>query len=260
MKLSVIIITKNAELTIEDTLKSVEFADEIIIVDSHSTDNTLKISEKYTDKIYVHDWQGYGKQKNRALSYAKGEWILNLDADEHLDEKLKVTIKEVIKNDQYDAYKIPIRMTFYNKRLKYSSSPTRHVRLFKKDGAQYSTDIVHEKIVLSDNTKVGSLRDPIWHDSFQDVHHALYKINRYSSYSAKIRLNGNKRSPGIIKSFFSALWMFVRSYILQLGFLDGREGLLFAVLNAQGSFYRHVKQIYPDRNIDSLPSTNSESS
>lgn len=254
MMLSVIIITKNAELTLEQTLKSVSFADEIIIVDSNSTDKTLDIAAKFTKKVFRHDdWQGYGVQKNRALSYAKGDWVLNLDADEYVDDKLKDEIIKAIKINVAGGYKIPIRMTFYNKKLKFSSSPTRHIRLFKREQAKYSLDIVHEKILLPNDVVVKSLKYPIWHNSFRDLYHAVYKINRYSSYSAKVRLNELKKPPGIFRSYGSSMWMFFRSYILQGGFLDGKEGLLFACLNAQGSFYRHLKQIYPDKNLDKLP-------
>lgn len=252
--LSVIIITKNAGDTLKRCLESVHFANEIIIIDSGSTDSTIDIAKQFTQKVYSYcDWQGYGIQKNRALAFATGNWILNLDADECLDDKLQQEIIIALKAQKYDAYKIPIRMSFYGKKLKYSSSPSRHIRLFKRKDANFSQDIVHEKILLPKATKISALKHPIWHDSFKDLNHALFKMNRYSSYSAKIRKLEKNSPPSILHSLFSSIWMFLRCFILQRGFLDGKEGFVLACLNAQGAFYRHLKQIYIDKNLDNLP-------
>ncbi|AAU26909.1 TPA: glycosyltransferase family 2 protein [Legionella pneumophila] len=253
--LSVIIITKNEEANIRRCLESVHFADEIIVLDSGSTDNTLAIAREYTDKVFSTDWQGYGIQKDRALQKAQGDWVLNLDADESVSSELRQEILQAISSDTADAFRIPIQMIFYNQVLKYSGSPKRHIRLFKRENASYSKDIVHEKVLIPVNARVGKLKKPIWHHSFSDVHHVLYKLNKYSSYSAKIRIESNEK-VGLVKTFFSALWMFVRCLFLQKGFLDGRAGFLFAVFGAQGAFYRGVKQIYKDRDINKLPSVN----
>ncbi|WP_230311684.1 glycosyltransferase family 2 protein, partial [Legionella pneumophila] len=207
--LSVIIITKNEEANIRRCLESVHFADEIIVLDSGSTDNTLAIAREYTDKVFSTDWQGYGIQKDRALQKAQGDWVLNLDADESVSSELRQEILQAISSDTADAFRIPIQMIFYNQVLKYSGSPKRHIRLFKRENASYSKDIVHEKVLIPVNARVGKLKKPIWHHSFSDVHHVLYKLNKYSSYSAKIRIESNEK-VGLVKTFFSALWMFVR--------------------------------------------------
>lgn len=245
--LSVIIITKNEENNIERCLKSVQWADELIVLDSGSTDNTVSIAKKFTDKVYSNaEWQGYGVQKQRALNYASGKWILNLDADESVDETLKKQLLEIMVADEVDACRVPIQMYFYNQPLKYSWAPKRHVRLFKKEGAYFSEDIVHEKIVLPDCANIKQLDYPIAHHSFQDISHALYKINKYSSYTAHIRLQ-KKQSASLGKVIGATGWMFLRCYLLQKGFLDGKAGFLMAVFNAQGTFYRGMKQIYPDK-------------
>lgn len=248
---SVVIITKNEELNIRRCLESIQWADEIILLDSGSSDNTVAIAKEYTDKVYTTapaEWHGYGVQKQRALAYATGDWILNLDADEVVDDNLKQAIIGAMEANKADAYRIPIRMNFYGKALRYSSSPKRHIRLFKRDGANYSDDIVHEKIVLPADSKIGQLCEPIMHHSFLDVSHALYKINNYSSSSAKIRINEKKHTT-LLRVMIGTCWMFCRCYLLQRGFLDGREGFLFALFNAQGTFYRGVKQLYCDRSI-----------
>lgn len=250
--LTVIIISKNEEANIKRCLESVRFADEIILLDSGSTDNTMAIAKQYTEHVFLTDWLGYGVQKQRALSKARGDWVLNLDADESISEKLQQEIKEAITSNKADAYRIAIQMFFYNHPLKYSASPSRHIRLFKRENARYSNDIVHEKIILPPSMVIGKLKNAIMHHSFQDVSHVLYKLNKYSSYSAKIRIESNK-STGFSKVFLSTSWMFFRCFILQRGFLDGKLGFLFALFSAQGTFYRGIKQIYSDKNIDKLP-------
>lgn len=245
--LSVIIITKNEEQRIARCLESVRFADEVIVLDSGSTDRTVEIAKTFTSHVYSHtDWQGYGVQKQRALSYATGDWVLNLDADEWVDSTLKATLLKVMADKQYDAYRVPIRLCFYGQPQRFSSSPTRHARLFKRKGAKFSDDLVHEKIVLPPSARIGQLNMPILHDSFLDISHAIQKMNRYSSYSAKIRLT-EKKPAGLYQACLGASWMFFRCYVLQRGFLDGRSGFILAILNAQGSFYRGIKQIYPDK-------------
>jgi glycosyltransferase involved in cell wall biosynthesis len=250
--LSVIVIVKNEAHYIQRCLASVQWADEIIVLDSGSTDNTVALAQAFTKNVFCTDWPGYGIQKQRALDHASGDWVLNLDADETVDHALKKSIMVAMQDERYDAYRVPIRMCFEGKSLRFSSSPTRHVRLFKRAGASFSKDIVHEKIKLPSETRVGQLKAPLWHDSFQDLSHAIEKMNRYSSYSAKIRLEQN-RCPSLSKTLLSTTWMFVRCYFIQGGFLDGRVGLLFAVLNAEGAFFRGMKQIYPDKRQDKLP-------
>lgn len=247
--LTVIIITKNEAQRLSRCLESVRWADEIIVVDSGSTDATVEIAKTFTPHVFVHDdWQGFGVQKQRALSYATGDWVLNLDADEWVNEPLKTIFLRIMKEDKHDAYRVPIRLCFYGKPLRFSSSPTRHARLFKRARAKFSDDLVHEKIILPVDARIGQLKAPLLHDSFLDISHAIQKMNRYSSYSAHIRLH-NKKSMSVSRACLGAGWMFFRCYVLQRGFLDGRSGFILAILNAQGSFYRGIKQIYPDKAV-----------
>lgn len=244
--LSVIIIAKNEEKNIRRCLESVAWADELIVLDSGSTDNTVAIAKQFTKHVYSTDWQGYGVQKQRALSYASKTWVLNLDADESVDDQLKNEMIQAMQDVDVDGYKVPIQMYFYGKPLRFCSSPKRHIRLFKRLGASFSDDLVHEKIQLPNHAKISKLSNSIVHHSFQDVSHALYKMNKYSSYSAKIKLNNHKKMS-FSRMLASTSWMFFRCYIIQFGLLDGKAGFLFAVLNAQGSFYRGIKQLYPDK-------------
>ncbi|HRD71295.1 MAG TPA: glycosyltransferase family 2 protein [Legionella sp.] len=250
--LSVIIIAKNEALSIKRCLQSVSFADEIIVLDSGSTDDTVAIAKQFTNHVYTTDWPGYGVQKQRALLKATGDWVLNLDADETVSPELQRIIKEAMASGEAEAYRVAIQMVFYNQVLKYSASPKRHIRLFKRANAAYSTDIVHEKIILPPGTRIGKIKEAIRHHSFQDISHVLYKLNKYSSYSAKTRIEMHKKT-GFIRTCISTGWMFGRCFILQRGFLDGKLGFLFALFSAQGTFYRGMKQIYRDRNINKLP-------
>lgn len=252
--LSVIIIAKNEAANIRRCLESVQWAEEIIVLDSGSSDDTVAIAKEYTNNVYCTDWQGYGVQKQRALTLATSDWVLNLDADETVSALLKEAIRAAIASNSADAYRIPICMNFYDNPLRFSSSPKRHVRLFKRVGARFSDDIVHEKIILPPAVRISKIKKSIMHHSFQDVSHALYKINHYSSYSAKIKIEKNK-TASFAKTLLSTGWMFFRCYFLQRGFLDGKPGFLFAVFNAQGTFYRGVKQLYRDSQLDKLPNT-----
>lgn len=198
MTLSVIIITKNEEKNIRRCLESVQFADEVIVLDSGSTDNTVSIAKEYTEHVFITDWPGYGAQKQRALSKAHGDWVLNLDADESVSEQLQREIIDAMASDSADAFRVAIQMYFYNKPLRYSSSPTRHIRLFKRANAYFSDDIVHEKIVLPEGIRIGKIKNSIMHHSFKDVSHVLYKMNKYSSYSAKTYIL-KKENPVLLR-------------------------------------------------------------
>jgi glycosyltransferase involved in cell wall biosynthesis len=252
MTLAVIIIAKDEERNIRRCLESVQFADEVIVLDSGSTDKTVAIAKEYTENVFSTDWLGYGVQKQRALLKARSEWVLNLDADESVSDALRQEIIQAMSSNTADAFRIAIQMHFYNQPLKYSSSPKRHIRLFRRANAQYSNDIVHEKIILPSDVRIGKIKKSIMHHSFSDVSHALYKMNKYSSYSAKTYI-AKRRKASFSKTIVSTYWMFFRCYILQRGFLDGKMGFLFSVFNAQGTFYRGIKQLYRDDNIGQLP-------
>lgn len=251
--LSVIIITENESDHLAQCLESVSWANEIIIVDSGSTDDTVAIAKKYTPHVYtMADWEGYGIQKQRALGKATGDWVLNIDADEVVTESLKLKIQQIMADSSVDACRIPIFLVFNDTVLKHTSSPKRHIRLFRRQGAEYGQKIIHEGIVLPDSSHIIQLTEPLMHHSFRDFSHALYKLNRYSSYTAKTRLH-QKKSASLTMAILRSLWMFFNTYFLKGGFLDGKLGFIFAVFNMEGTFYRSIKQIYPDRNLNELP-------
>lgn len=248
--LSVILITKNEAHRIRHCLDSVRFADEVIVLDSGSTDDTVEIAKTYTPHVFINtDWQGYGVQKQRALSHTTGDWVLHIDADEWVSEPLKKMLLKVMAEDKVDACRVPIRLCFYDKPLRFSGSPTRHARFFRRQDAKFSDDLVHEKIVLPKGARVKQLNTPLFHNSFIDLSHAIQKMDKYSSYSAKVALDA-ARPKGFFKSCLGALWMFFRCYFLQGGVLDGKAGFVLSSLSAQGSFYRGIKQMYKDKPVE----------
>jgi len=158
MSLSVIIIVKNEESSIRECLASVAWADEIIVLDSGSTDQTVAICKEYTDNVYETDWPGFGPQKNRTLQYATKEWVLSIDADERISYDLQTEIKRVIQMPRrYDAYSMPRRSNYCGRYMKHSGWwPDRVVRLFRRGKAHFSDDLVHERIIVEG--KAGKLK------------------------------------------------------------------------------------------------------
>jgi glycosyltransferase involved in cell wall biosynthesis len=244
LSLSIILITKNEEKNISECLASVAWADEIIVVDSGSTDNTVTLCRSFTDKILVtKDWPGFGPQKNRALDRATCEWVLSIDADERVTNTLEAEIKQAIVDGKASAFRIPRQSRYCGRWIKHSGwSPDYVIRLFRRDSARFSDDIVHEKVVVSQGD-IGTLKTPLKHYSFNSLEEVLNKTNSYSSANALKSYERGKKSS-LSKAIFHGLWAFVRTYVLQVGFLDGREGFMLAVSNAEGTYYRYLKLIY----------------
>ena len=242
--ISVIIITKNEAQDISECLASVSWASEIIVLDSGSTDDTVSIARTFTKHVYIsQDWQGFGIQKNRALAYATHEWVFSLDADERITPELRSEIqKEISTPNSITAFRIPRSSNYCGKFMRHSGwSPDYVVRLFRKDFGRFSQNIVHESLVIEGN--IGTLKHPIRHYAFSDLEELLDKINRYSSAGATQKLNQGKKSS-LGKAVRHGLWAFMRTFFIQAGFLDGREGFMLAVSNAEGAYYRYLKLMY----------------
>lgn len=237
-KLSVIIVTKNEAHDIRRCLESVRFADEIIVFDSGSTDGTPVICREYTKNVFETDWPGYGKQKNRARQQATNEWILSLDADEWVSDSLAQEITKAIQLEKNSAYHIPFRMICFGKMIKHGSWKKFHLRLFKKTHGKFDDAIIHEKVIIDGS--IGRLSSPIFHESYRHLDEMLEKLNRYTTEAAQRRQDEGK-SANIATAILHAFWAFFRAYFLQLGFLDGKEGFILAVLGAEYCYYRYSK-------------------
>lgn len=239
MKLSIIIITKNEASNIAECIKSASFADEIVIVDSGSSDNTLLIAKEFGAKIYETDWQGFGLQKNRAIDFSAGEWIFSLDADERIPEELKKEIQHAITQNQLQVFDVPRSSLFISKFMQYSGwHPDRTKRLFRRGAARFSAHQVHEHLETDLNT--GHLNTALIHYSYRDYETLINKMNHYSTAGALDFYNNGKTSS-LRKAIFHGLWAFIRTYFIKFGFLDGSAGLILAIANAESTYYKHLK-------------------
>ncbi len=243
MKLSVIIITKNEAEGIRACLKSVAWADEIIVVDSGSTDGTVEICREFTDKVYVKDWPGFGPQKNRALDLATGEWVLSLDADERVPAELRAEIIDAIRTpDSRHAFRMPRLSSYCGRFMRYGGWwPDYVTRLFRRKKGRFSDDLVHERVIV--NGRIGTLRSHLIHLTYENLEEVLEKVNTYSTSGALSASHRNKKGS-FGKAVFRGLWAFIRTYLLRAGFLDGREGFMLAVSNAEVTYYRYLKLMY----------------
>ncbi|HTS55104.1 MAG TPA: glycosyltransferase family 2 protein [Burkholderiales bacterium] len=241
MTLSAVVITKDEEATIRRCLESVSWADEIIVVDSGSADSTQRICRELGAKVHVTaDWPGFGPQKNRALELATGDWILSLDADEWLTPELQSEIRSsVARPGSHVAFRMPRASSFCGRYMRHSGWwPDPVLRLFVRGRARFSDDLVHERLILDGS--VGDLTHPLMHESFTSLEEVLHKIDRYSSAGAQMMVaRGHRGSVG--SAVLHGWWTFARTYFLRAGFLDGREGFMLAVSNAEGVYYRYLK-------------------
>lgn len=242
--LSVIIITKNEAALIERCLKSVIWADEIIILDSGSTDQTVAICKQYKALVNITDWPGYGPQKNRALEMATGDWILSIDADETVSAELAKEIQNTIQ------LATPAQQVFLLKRLSsLMGKPMRHgdwwpdqiPRLFRRGKAKFTNDLVHERLEFNVNTE--TLKNLLIHDSIRSIEQMIQKMNQYTSAGAQ-KLLIRKKTGGLRKAILHGGWAVLRSYIIKRGFLDGREGLIAAISAGESAYYKYLKAYY----------------
>jgi glycosyltransferase involved in cell wall biosynthesis len=237
--LSVIIITKNEALNIRACIDSVKWADEIIVVDSGSTDDTVAICREFTPHVYLHDWPGFGIQKNRALDYASKDWVLSLDADERITPELRAEIEMAMREGKAQGYEIP-RLSSFCGRFMYHSGwyPDYVLRLFRRGSARFSDNLVHERLLIDSQT--ARLKSLMLHYAFENLEEVLHKTNQYSTAGAQMQFQRGRKSS-LSGAVVRGLWSFVRSYVLRAGFLDGREGFILAVSNAEGTYYRYLK-------------------
>lgn len=240
-RLSVTIITKNEAHRIERCLRSVAFADEIVVVDSGSTDATVDIARRLGARVLVTDWPGFGVQKNRALDLARGDWVLSLDADEVVGPELSRSIQAVLARAARgetlpDAYWITRSSRYCGRTIRFGDwRNDRVLRLFRRGCARFSDDLVHERLVCSG--RQDTLSGLLEHDSVDSPADAREKAERYARLGAdKLRARGR---GGLVPALTHGLWTFLRGYLLRLGLLDGSAGFAIAWLNARSTFLRY---------------------
>jgi glycosyltransferase involved in cell wall biosynthesis len=244
---SAIVIAMNNERTIARCIESLRWADEIVVVDSGSTDRTTDICRELGAKVHeTSDWPGHGPQKNRALDLATSEWVISVDSDEWVTPALREEIERTLKAPgAHRGYALPRRSTFCGREMHHSGWwPDYVLRVFRRDSGRFTDDHTHERLVV--DGAVTKLRAPIMHEAITDLDQMLGKMNAYSTASARMKRDAGKRGS-LTGAIAHGLWAFFRTYVLRRGFLDGREGFLLAVANAEGSYYRYAKLVMLDR-------------
>jgi len=238
--LSVTVITKNEEDRLPACLESVkDLADEIIVLDSGSTDNTVAIAREYTDQVYVVDWPGYGPQKQRALEKACCDWVLAIDADEVLTSDLQKEIAYLLDNGAEEvAFYLPWAVTIFGKRLDHGRSARAPLRLFRREGSRFTDVQVHETVLLPPG-KVGKMKGRLLHFTHRDFGHTLYKNSHYAWLGAQKRYQVRKKG-GLLGASLRGVLVFLQIYFLRGGFLDGKVGFLMAVMYSQGAFNKYA--------------------
>jgi len=237
-RLSAIIITRNEASNIGDCLDSLVFCDERIVVDSDSTDGTLLIAREKGARIATHGWKGFGPQKNYALSLAHGDWVLSIDADERVTPELAAEMLEAIGEGRADGFELSRRSSFCGRMMRHSGwFPDRVLRLFRRNKGRFTDDLVHERIVC--DGKTARLKNALLHYPVARLEDAIRRMDSYSTLGAEQMAPARRISfsTGIAHASFT----FFRIYVLRLGFLDGAEGFLLAVANAEGTYYRYMK-------------------
>jgi len=241
VKISAVVITRNEEANIEAALLSLEdIASEIIVVDSHSTDRTVKLARKHTDKVYERAWTNFADQKNFGNSLASHPWILSLDADERLSPELRDELKEILDDEPAcAAFSMPRRVFYLGRWIKHSGwYPDRKVRLFRKDRARWEGSYLHESLAVSG--EVRKLKGNILHFTYRNIADHLARINRFSDLGAQ-KLYAEKKKCRWHHLLLQPFGRFVKSYVFKRGFQDGFAGLVISVLNGYSIFVRYAK-------------------
>lgn len=239
--LSVAIITLNAASQLEDCLKSARFADDIVVVDSGSTDGTQALAMRYGARVIDQPWLGFGPQKQFAVEAARHDWVLCLDADERVSPGLQAAIEHALREPLAGAYRFPRCNRFLGRYLKHGEGyPDWSLRLFDRRQARWSDDAVHEKVVT--DAAVGTLKGDLLHDSAETLAAYLSKQNRYTSLAADMALQAGKRAS-FGRLAFSPIVRFIKFYLIRQGFRDGLPGLIHIAIGCSNSFLKYAKML-----------------
>lgn len=237
--LSAVIITRNAARQLEACLQSVAFADEIVVVDSGSTDETVKLAQQHGARVLHQDWLGYGPQKRFAAHAAASRWVLSVDADERVTAELRDAIWRELLAPRYSAYEMARRNRFMGRWLRHGEGyPDWSVRLFNRERANWSEDAIHEKVIVAG--RVGRLAGDLLHESEQGIADYLDKQNRYTTLQAE-HLHARGKHAGLAKLVLSPILRFIKFYFVRLGFLDGVPGLVHIAIGCFNSFSKYGK-------------------
>ena len=240
--ISVTVITLDEEANIRACLESVDWVGEVLVSDSGSTDKTIAICEEFGAKVFNDKWLGYGAQKNRAAERAKGEWILNIDADERVTDGLRAEIVRAVHGgDGCDGYKIPRKNHFAGRWIRRCGWwPDLNLRLYKKAKGRFSERAVHEAVVMSDGAKVGRFENPVEHFTYTGVADFLERREKYSRLAAE-EMQRQGRSAGVLDLALRPVFTFLKMYVLKLGFLEGAVGFTLSRLYGSYTYSKYAR-------------------
>lgn len=239
--LSVVLITHNAAAQLEPCLASVPFADEIVLVDTGSDDETIELAERYGARVLRSEWRGFGRQKQFAVEQAENDWVLCLDADERVSPELRASIERALAAPEAPVYRMARRNRFLGRWLRHGEGyPDWSPRLFDRRAARWSDDVVHEKVFYA--VTPGTLAGDLLHESAENLERYLEKQNRYTTLAAQ-QLFERGRRAGVSALLLSPLVRFAKFYLFRLGFLDGLPGLVHIAIGCANSFLKYAKLI-----------------
>jgi len=241
LSLSVVIITLNEEANLARTLASVAWADEIVVLDSCSTDHTREVAESFHAKFYVEPWKGFAAQKNSALNKATGDWVLSLDADEEVEPALAEEIRQVLaENPSVAGFLVPRKNFFLGRWIRHGGYyPDPKLRLFRRGSGAFEDRLVHEDLKLDGAT--ASLKNNLLHHAYPTLDSYIEHMNRYSSLGAEMAAAKQSRSFSLIDIVVRPKLTFLYNYIVRLGFFDGREGWLLHTYHATYVSWKYAK-------------------
>ena len=240
--LSVVIVAKNEARNIADCVASAAFADEVLVLDSGSTDNTSALAAQAGAKTLQTDWPGYGPQVARGIRMATSSWVLSLDADERITPALRDEIQAAIRSGAFDGYRIPRLSEFCGRFIHHSGwRPDHTLRLARREVAGFTDHFLHAHMTVAG--RVADLQAHLIHYSYPDIHDVLEKLDRYSSGHARDMLQAGQ-TASVGKAVWHGAVAFLRTYIVRRGFLDGQHGLMLAVYNAEYTYYKYIKLMF----------------
>ena len=250
LTLSVVIITFNEEANLARTLASVAWADEIVVVDSGSTDRTREVAESYRAKFYVEQWKGFAAQKNSALAKATGDWILSLDSDEEVEPALAQEIQAVLgANPSVAGFWAPRKNFFLGRWIKHGGFyPDPKLRLFRRGAGQFEDRLVHEDLHIEGTT--ASLQHHLLHHAYPTIEDYVEHMNRYSTLGAQMAVEKRPRGFSFVDIVVRPRLTFFYNYVLRLGFRDGREGLLLHLYHADYVSWKYAKAWERSRKLE----------
>ncbi len=252
-QISVYIIAFNEAEKVRATIESVKWADEIILVDSWSTDGTAAIAQEMGARVVQVKFNGFGDLRNHALAACSHEWIFSLDADERCTPEVAEEIRAITASDNAsDAYWTPRRNFFMGRWIKHSGwyPNYRQPQLFRKGCLRYDLKPVHEGYELNSDKPIGHMTHAIWQFPFKNMSEVMHKANRYSTLGAE-KIKHKKISMG--SALIHGMWAFLKHYIFKLGFLDGWAGFVIALGNFEGTFYRYAKAVEIQKGVNWTP-------